>query len=263
MFSLNNKTVLITGASSGIGYELARLFARNKYNLVLVARNLSRLNQMAQEFSRDFGISSKVISKDLSEPSASSEIFKELESASIHLDILVNNAGFGIYGLFWETDLKAERDLIEVNVASVTQLTRLFLPEMIRKKSGKILNVASTAAFQPGPLMATYFASKAYVLFFSEALANELKGTGITVTALCPGPTQTDFQRRSKTENIREGSLGLMKADQVAKAGYEGLMKGTVVVIPGFLNKFTAFIIRFLPRNFVTKLVRWVEEGSL
>ncbi|MBE8968493.1 SDR family oxidoreductase, partial [Nostocales cyanobacterium LEGE 12452] len=180
----NNRkqTALITGASGGIGYEFVKLFAQDGYNLVLVARSVDKLNKIADEFKKKFGIDVKVISKDLSNPSAPEEIFRELEQASINVDVLVNNAGFATYGLFNEIDLNAEMQLLQVNVLCLTHLTKLFLKGMVQRGSGKILNLASTAAFQPGPLMAVYYASKAYVLSFSEAIANELEGTGVSVT---------------------------------------------------------------------------------
>ena len=188
------KTVLITGASSGIGYELTKLFARDRYNLVLVARSESKLQQIASELTQQFGVTVKFITKDLALSTSPIEIWQELQTEGIAIDILVNNAGFATYGLFTETELQAELNMMQLNMATLTHLTKLFLQEMFPRKTGKILNIASTAAFQPGPLMAVYYATKAYVLSFSEALANELQGTGITVTVLCPGPTASGFQ---------------------------------------------------------------------
>jgi hypothetical protein len=252
------RTALITGASSGIGFELAQLFARDCYNVVLVARDKPRLTQLADDLIRRYGISAKVIEKDLSKSSAPLEIFKELQHNAIPIDILVNNAGVGVYGLFEESHLKEQLDSLQLNIMTLTSLTHLFLPG-IKSRKGKILNVSSTAAFQPGPFMACYFASKAYGLFFSEAMANELKNSGVTVTALCPGPTETNFQIRSGTQNIRESAI-MMDAKAVAQMGYRGLMKGKTVVIPGPMNKILVFLVRFFPRNLVTQVARFFEE---
>ena len=254
----DKRTALITGASTGIGYELAQLFARDGYNLVLIARNKLKLTHLATELINRYGIEAKVIEKDLSRPSSALEIYEELKGSSFYLDILVNNAATGVYGLFEDSKLEDQLNALQLNIMTVTSLTHLFLPS-IKKNKGKILNVASTAAFQPGPLMACYFASKAYVLFFSEALANELRDSGVTVTTLCPGPTQTNFQARTDTENLRESQM-MMDAKSVAQIGYQGLMKGKTVVVPGVLNKFLVLLVRFFPRDLVTHVTRYVEE---
>lgn len=191
----HQQTVLITGAASGIGYELARIFARERYNLVLVDIKEKALAEISKDFQEKYNISIKNIVKNLSLTQSANEFFQELQQAGIKIDILVNNAGFGSYGFFNETDLNNELELLQVNVVCVTHLTKLLLKDMLQQGYGKILNVASAAALQPGPLMAVYFASKAFVLSFSEAIANELKGTGITVTALCPGATATPFHK--------------------------------------------------------------------
>ncbi|MEH1852909.1 MAG: SDR family oxidoreductase [Nostoc sp.] len=257
------QTALITGASGGIGYEFAKLFAQDGYNLVLVARSVDKLNKIADEFKKKFGIDVKVISKDLSNPSAPEEIFTELEQASIRVDVLINNAGFATYGLFHEIDLNAELQLLQVNVLCLTHLTKLFLKGMVKRGSGKILNVASTAAFQPGPLMAVYYASKAYVLSFSEAIANELEGTGVSVTALCPGPTESGFQQRAAMEDSKLVSgQKIMTAEAVAEIGYRGLFENKTVVVPGIKNKLLAESVRFTPRKLVTKMVRNMQESK-
>ncbi|MDD5216672.1 MAG: SDR family oxidoreductase [Candidatus Omnitrophica bacterium] len=255
-----DRTVLITGASTGIGLELAKLFAQDHCRLILVARNKPKLTQLADELIRRHGISVKVIEKDLARSSAPMEIYEELQRASLPIDMLVNNAGTGIYGPFAESNLKEQLDALQLNILSLTGLTHLVLP-MIKSRKGKILNVASVAAFQPGPLMACYFASKAYVLHFSEALANELKDTGVTVTALCPGPTRTDFQTRTDTQNIREEFI-MMGALSVAKAGYQGFLKGKTVVVPGLINKILVFLVRFFPGDLVTRVARLFEERT-
>ncbi len=259
----HKQTALITGASGGIGYELAKLFAQDGYNLVLVARNAQKLTQIADDFKQKYGIAAKVIAKDLAIPTSPEEIFTELQQESIKIDALVNNAGFASYGLFHEIDMTSELQMIQVNVVCLTHLTKLFLKDMVKQGSGKILNLASTAAFQPGPLMAVYYATKAYVLSFSEAIANELEGTGVTVTALCPGPTESGFQQRAAMEDSKLVSgQKIMDAETVAKIGYRSLLEGKTVIIPGVKNKIMAESIRFTPRKMVTKLVRNMQENK-
>ena len=251
---------LITGASTGIGYELTKLFARDGYQLVLVARNPQRLTEVKDELQRQFHVSVTVVSKDLALAQAPDELFAELQREGIAVDVLVNNAGFGTHGFFAESDLAMQRGMMQVNMAAPTHLVRLFLPGMIKRGAGRILNVASTAAFQPGPLMAVYYASKAYVLSFSEALANELRGSGVSVTVLCPGPTKTEFQRRAGVEETQLMRSGIMDARAVAVAGYRGLMTGRTVVIPGTRNRVLAAAVKFLPRSLVTRVVRNIQE---
>ncbi|MCC5638579.1 SDR family oxidoreductase [Nostoc sp. CHAB 5844] len=263
MQSDRKKTALITGASGGIGYEFVKLFAQDGYNLVLVARSEQKLNQMADELKGKFGIDVKVIAKDLANPAAPEEVFSELQQAAIKVDILINNAGFASYGLFHETDLTAELQMLQVNVMCLTHLTKLFLKDMVKQGYGKILNLASTAAFQPGPLMAVYYASKAYVLSFSEAIANELEGTGVSVTALCPGPTESGFQKRAAMEDSKLVSgQKIMDAETVAKIGYEALFDNKTVVVPGLKNKLLTETVRFTPRKLVTKIVRSMQESK-
>jgi uncharacterized protein len=255
------KTALVTGASGGLGYELARLFARDGYDLVLVARSSQKLDAVAGELVKKHGIAARVIVKDLSEPAAADEIYAELERDGIPVDVLVNNAGFTVFGPFAETDLAREQELMQVNIVALTRLTKHFIPGMLKKGAGKILNVASTAAFQPGPLMAVYYASKAYVLYFSEALAEELRDTGVTVTALCPGPTATGFQKRGNMEDSRlVAGRKIMDARTVARAGYRALMRGQTIVIPGRSNWIFAEAIRFMPRKMVTRVVSRAQE---
>jgi len=247
---------LITGASSGIGLELARIFAREHFNVVLVARSQARLEEIAAELRAGHGVAVEVIAKDLSTPDAAVEIQRQVG----RVDVLVNNAGFGLYGKFAGFPLVDDLSLMHLNMDALVALTKLFLPGMIEARSGRILNVASTAAFQPGPLMALYYASKAFVLSFSEAIANELKGTGVTVTTLCPGPTETGFQARAEVEDIRLNRMGMMSAKAVAEAGYRGLMAGKTIVIPGIKNKLGAQSVRFSPRKLVIKIVRKIQE---
>ena len=258
-----SKTALITGASSGIGYELAKCFAAGGANLVLVARDQARLNQVAGELESASSVSVKVIAADLSRAVAPAEIYRETERASVTIDYLVNNAGFGTLGAFLETDLQTELDLMQVNMVSLVHLCKLYLRGMHSRGSGGILNVASTAAFQPGPLMSMYYASKAFVLSFTEAIADELRGTGITATALCPGPTATDFQRRAHMEKIRltkSSPMGMMTAGEVARIGYHGFLKGKVTVIPGLMNKVGVQALRISPRAAVRRVTRKLQE---
>ena len=255
-----SRCALITGASTGIGYEFAKLFARDGYGLVLVARDEPRLAQVKAELEEQYHAPVKIISKDLARPQAPEELFAELGREGAAIDILVNNAGFGTHGLFAEADPASQLQMMQVNMAALTHLTRLVLPGMVARRSGKILNVASTAAFQPGPLMAVYYATKAYVLSFSEALANELQGTGVRVTVLCPGPTRTEFQRRAGVEETKLMTGQVMGARAVAVAGYRGLMAGTTVVIPGMRNRLLAFAVKYLPRPLVIRAVRKIQE---
>lgn len=257
----DKQTALITGAASGIGYELAHIFAQNNYNLVLVDKNGQKLSEVTSQFAQKFGIYVKNIVKDLSIPTSPEEIFTDVQQSFIKVDVLVNNAGFGNYGLFNETDLTTELKMLQVNLVSLTHLTKLFLKGMVNQGNGKILNVASTAAFQPGPLMAVYSATKAYILLFSEALANELENTGVTVTVLCPGPTESAFHQTTgmaDSQLLKEKKM--MSAETVAKIGYRGLMANTTVVIPGVKNKILAELVRFVPRKLVTKVARSTHE---
>ncbi|MEQ8674793.1 MAG: SDR family oxidoreductase [Aggregatilineales bacterium] len=252
------KTALITGASGGIGEEFAKVFAREKYNLVLVARSEDKLIKLANELQSKYGVAVQVIAKDLAKPTAPQELFDDLKNTQI--DALINNAGYATYGEFVTIDLQTELNEMQLNMVTLTHLTKLVLPAMIENGFGQILNVASTAAFQPGPLMAVYYATKAYVLSFSEAIAKELEGTGVTVSALCPGPTKSGFQQRADMTDSRLVQNGLMTAQAVAERGYKGLVKGERVVIPGFSNKIGALAIRFSPRNMVTNLVMNMQK---
>ena len=253
-------TALITGASFGIGLELARIFARENHNLVLVARSADKLRQVASELEKAHGTRSLILATDLSSPGAAAYLLDQTTRAGITVDVLVNNAGFGQFGLFAENDLDECLQQIQLNVTTLTHLTRLFLPGMIERHSGRILNVASTAAFQPGPLMAVYFATKAYVLHFSEAIADELRGTGVTVTCLCPGATRTEFHKRANATGMRLLKMGSMDARTVAEDGYRGLMAGKPVVISGFKNWLVAQSVRFAPRQMVTWIARKTQE---
>jgi short-subunit dehydrogenase len=255
-----SKTALITGASGGIGYELALLFARDGYDCILVARSPDKLKGLAERLESEQRVKTLVLAKDLSKPTAVDEIFEEVTAASMHVDVLVNNAGFPVFGPFVDTDLRVELEMLQVNVIALTALTKLFLRGMVERRAGRILNLASTAAFLPGPLMAVYYASKAYVLSFSQALSNELRGTGVTVTALSPGPTRTGFQKRGVMEDSRLVQGQIADAASVALAGYRGLMAGKTIVIPGFTNKLIPWVVRLSPRGVVTRVVRRMQE---
>jgi len=255
------QTALITGASGGIGFELAKLFARDGYNLVLVARSGEKLNQIAGELQGKCGVTVKPVALDLTAAPAAKFLFDQLQREGIAVDVLVNNAGFGGFGEFAGMAEEEILGQIHLNVTALTHLTRLFLPGMLARRSGKIMNVASTAAFQPGPLMAVYYATKAYVLSFSEALANEVAGTGVAVSCFCPGATDTGFKKRAGMENSRLfKKLGAMNVEAVATDGYRGLMAGKTVVISGVQNWLVAESVRFAPRKWVTAVSRWVAE---
>jgi|SRR5580765_3179798 uncharacterized protein len=253
------ETALITGASSGIGLDLAQLMAPD-FNLIVTARNQGELEKIGRELESKHGNHVHVIPADLTRPDAPQQIFSEIGRRSLAIDILINNAGFGAYGAFAESSLQNELEMIQVNIAALTSLTKLALPGMLERKRGKIMNVASTAGFQPGPLMAVYYATKAYVIMFSEAIANELNGSGITVTCLCPGATATKFAQRAGMEQSRLFKLGAMRSIDVARAGYQGMLRGKTMVVPGLLNKVLAQSVRFSPRKLVTAISRSIQE---
>jgi uncharacterized protein len=253
------ETALITGASSGIGLELARLFAADGSNLVLVARSESKLQQLAAELRQQHGVVASVIAKDLADPAAPQVIFDDLTAQGVTVDVVVNNACFGAVGVVAGLPVQRQLDMIQVNITALTHLTRLFLPGMIERGQGGILNVGSTAGFQPGPNMAIYYASKAYVLSFTEALAEELLATRIKVTCLAPGATATGFAAAAHMEDMLLFRLGTMDSKTVAQRGYRGFRRGKVIVIPGLKNKLGAFAVRLGPRSFVRKLVKRLQ----
>jgi uncharacterized protein len=256
-----SQTALVTGGSGGIGLELAKNLARAGFDLVLVARKRDALEAAAGQLEGKFGVKAHVFAADLRIPDSPQAIFDFLRNEDINIEILVNNAGFGLGGEFSETELQRELDMIQVNVVALTHLTKLFIPAMIKRKSGRVLNVASTAAFQPGPLMAVYRATKAYVLSFSEALAEELRNSGVTVTALCPGPTHTDFAQTARLRSSRlVSAFGVADASEVATFGFEAMMHGKRVAIPGFKNKILAQANRITPRALSVKLARITQE---
>ncbi len=256
-------TALITGASNGIGLELARIHASKKGNLVLVARSTARLNELKSEWETKYGIRVHVIAKDLSAPSAAQEVYNETTAAGITIDYLINNAGFGDFGLFTETDWNKELSMINLNITTLTHLCKLYVQDMVKRGSGKIMNVASTAAFQSGPTMAVYYATKAFVLSFSEALDNEVRDKGVTVTTLCPGATESGFQAAAAMEEsaLVKGKK-LPTSKEVAEYGYAAMMKGTTVAIHGFLNRILATSVRFMPRAVVVKVTRKMQDKA-
>lgn len=251
---------LVTGASGGIGLELARLLAAEGSSVILVARSGARLEEVAGELRERHGVRTRVEALDLADPDGPERLARSLEDAGIRPRTLVNNAGFGDFGPFHEAPAGRLEGMVALNVAALTRLTRRFLPGMVRAGDGRVLNVASTAAFQPGPLMAVYYATKAYVLSLSEALAEELRDTGVTVTCLCPGPTDTGFQARAEMEDSGLLRLGLSDARSVARRGLSGLERGERVVVPGLMNRLGALLVRFTPRRLVTRIVREIQK---
>jgi len=252
---------LITGASGGIGLDLARLLANDKNNLVLVARNEKKLNEIKVLLEKEFGIDIKIYAYDLSVPDSTEKLFNEITKENIQIDKLINNAGFGDFSAFAECDWPKQEMMINLNILALTKITRLFLPAMIKSGSGRILNVASVAAFMPGPLMSVYYASKSFVLSFSYAIANELKGTGVTVTVLCPGPTKTGFVDAAALGNSK--LFKIMKpvpSATVARFAYKRFRKGRLLAVPGFMNKLMITSVRFSPRKMVTAVTRKIQE---
>ncbi len=255
-------TALITGASSGIGWELAKVFAMKGHDLILSARSEDKLLQLKKELEAKYSIKAEVIRADLSKASGALELFTNVQNKNLSVDILVNNAGLGVFGSFaTENDWAKEQECIQVNILALTELCKRFLPMMVKRKSGKILNVASTAAFQPGPTMAIYYATKAYVLHFSEAIAEELSGTGVTVTALCPGATESGFKDAAALENSKLfKDKKLPTSLEVATYAYDALMRKQRVAIHGVANYLLAQSVRLMPRNIVTKVAKKIQE---
>ena len=256
MNAANNETVLITGASSGIGRELARCFAADGCRLIFLARNTDALESLAGELRLAHKIETLVLTADLSRPEIPARVFKELQGRGIKVDVLVNNAGFGANGAFAGLPLPRQLAMIQVNIAALTELTGLFLPGMIERRRGGVLNVGSLAGFLPGPDMAVYFASKAFVLSFTEALAEELAGTGVTATALCPGPTATNFGNISHGKKMRRFNTPKMPAATVASFGHRAFRKGKPLAIPGWQYQVLLLLVRIMPRWFVRKMAK-------
>jgi short-subunit dehydrogenase len=254
------QTALITGASAGIGKALAEQFAADRYHVVLVARRADGLAKIKVYLESKYAVLVTVIPVDLSKPEAARQLVEHLKNEGILVDVLVNNAGFGVYGSFVHTSWQSESELLELQVRSLTCLTKYLLPAMLEKGEGGIINVASTAAYQPGPLMAVYYASKSYVLSFTEALAGELKGSGITVTALCPGPTITEFARRAELTDVMLFEAGGMSAADVARVGYAGYLRGKTTVIPGIWNRIMAYAVKLVPTKVKLTVVKQLHR---
>lgn len=257
-------TALVTGASAGIGRELARLFARDGWDLVLVARREERLQALAADLEAEFdGVTAHVVVADLSEAGVAQAIFDRVVEDGIVIDALVNNAGFGSNGRFWELDADREIDQVQVNVTSLVHLTRLFLPGMVERGTGHVLNIASTAAFQPGPFMATYYATKAFVVSFTQAIAYELKGTGVTATAHCPGATDTEFaaEAGNDTSNLFQKQKPATP-EEVAHDAYRAMMAGKWIRVHGMANRLGAFMTRFSPRKATTSIAAHMNEEA-
>jgi short-subunit dehydrogenase len=256
------ETALITGASSGIGLDLARLMARD-FDLIITARNQARLEEIAKDLQQQHGNQVHVIAGDLTRPEAPLQVFSELERRGLRVDVLVNNAGFGAYGAFAETDLENELEMIQVNITALTELTKIALQRMLERQSGTILNVASTAGFQPGPLMSVYYATKAYVLSFTEAISNEVRGSGVNVICFCPGATATEFAKRADMEKSLLFKLGAMSSADVARRAYLAVLQHRQgMVIPGFMNKLLLQSLRVSPRWAVLAISRRLQERA-
>ncbi|MGB1558501.1 MAG: SDR family NAD(P)-dependent oxidoreductase, partial [Oceanococcaceae bacterium] len=258
--AMSTETVLITGASSGIGLDMARQFAAEGSALILVARRTEALNTLAEELRSAHGIQVEVIGQDLAATGAVTALCAELQKRGLQVDVLVNNAGFGLRGTVVELDAQRQIDMIQVNVTALTELTRQLLPAMAQRGRGGVLNVASTAAFQPGPWMGVYYATKAYVLSLSEALYEETRGTGVKVSCLCPGATATGFAAEADMESSLLFRMGTMRSADVARAGIRGLRRGQAIVIPGLKNWLGALSVRFSPRFVVRMLVKSLQK---
>lgn len=253
-------TALVTGASSGIGYEISRILASDGHDLVLVARREENLRQLSHYLQREYKVHVTYIAADLSDPASAQRIYDAVKAQNIPIDILVNNAGTGSWGAF--TKLDADRDLkiLQTNIVALTQLTKLFSRDMVKRGLGKILNIGSVSGFMPGPFMAVYHASKAYVLSFSLALRAELKGTGVSVTAFCPGPTSSEFHQVAGTLDLPIlKRVNMMGSAQVARLAIKAMHKRKAVEVPGTLNK----LMSFLPRFFPPLLVVWITKQVL
>ena len=258
----NQETVLITGASSGIGLELARCFAGEGSRLILVARNTEAMEALAKELRSEHRVEVVVFTADLSLPETPKRIFAELTAQKISVDVLVNNAGFGAHGAFAGMSLPWQMQMLQVNIVALTELTGLFLPGMLQRKSGGILNVGSVAGFLPGPGMTVYFATKAFVLSFTEALAEELDGTGLRVSVLCPGPTESNFGNVARGTKSRRRNPSKMSAQAVAVYGLRSFRNGKITAVPSLQNKAFAFLSRFLPRALPRKIVKFYNRTT-
>ncbi len=255
-------TALVTGASGGIGADIATILAGRDHDLVLVARSREKLVALAEALERAHGIHVTVLTADLTDPAAPDAIAKVVGEKRIVVDVLVNNAGLGSYGPFAEIDAKTDLGLIALNITSLTHMSKLFMPGMLERKRGRILNVGSTAGFVPGPLMAVYYASKAYVLSLSVALANEVSGSGVSVTCLCPGATRTGFDSTAGNDKTRLFKGGVMESRPVAQAGVDAMFRGEVICVPGFMNRLKASTAGLAPRTLLARIARSYQEPA-
>ncbi len=257
----SNKTALVTGAASGLGFELSLLLAKDGYSLILIDIDSINLERAKTNILKTYNTKITAMVKDLSIVNIAKEVYDDINSIAI--DVVINNAGFGLFGTFHDTDWERESEMLHLHILTTTHLIKLILPDMVERGSGKILNISSLAAFQPGPLMALYYASKAYLLSFSQAISNELKGTGVSVTVLCPGPTKTSFQDVvSEGSSTNKITFNMACPKQVATYGYKAMHKGQVVAIPGLFNKFLSILPRMLTRSRTTKIVRKIQNKN-
>jgi short-subunit dehydrogenase len=258
--SSDREPALITGASAGIGRALAARFASAGHDVVLVARREENLRSLADSLEERYDIVASVVVQDLAEPGGPEQLYETVTERELDIGVLVNNVGIATQGTFTDIDLDRERDQLRLDVVTPTVLSKLFGREMVARGHGKILNVASSAAFQPGPFMAVYYASKAYVLSFSQAIAEELREEGVTVSVLCPGPVDTEFQERATMTDTRLGSGPMQDVAAVADAGYKGVMDGKSVIVPGVGYKLLWHTVGLMPRPVVRKVARWLNE---
>jgi uncharacterized protein len=256
----NRKIALITGASSGIGKALAENFAKDGYDVILAARSISKMESQAAELEKRYSITATAIAADLESDEGAANLYKEIKNRGFTLNALANNAGYGTFGEFKDSTLQSELAMMQINMTAIVVLTKLFMPDLLAT-NGKIINTASTAAFQPGPYMAVYYATKAFVLSFSEAIAAELEGTGVTVTALCPGPTASGFQDKADMHaSALVKNKNLPTSEEVAALGYQAMQRGQRVYIPGIINWLMVQSLRLTPRSLVTKIVKAMSK---
>lgn len=256
------KYALITGASGGIGLEFAHILAKDGFDLILVARTLEKLEDLSIIISKEYMRKAVVIQSDLSKPGSALALFNQLAEEEYAVEVVINNAGFGDNGYFYETDFSRDIQMINLNITSLYELNKLFVKEMIKKRRGQILNLASVASFMPGPYMALYYATKAFVFNFSVAIAKELEGSGVTVTALCPGPTRSEFFNNANASDKRVSSMFIMpEAKDVASYGYKCMKKGKKFAVHGRSNKILVFVTRFLPLSFITSIVGMIQKN--
>ncbi len=251
------QTALITGASAGIGVELAECFAKDGYAVIVTARSEGPLKELAGRLAREHNVQAVAIPADIGQPGGGEKLASEIRSRGLGVDVLVNNAGYGMSGGFDDLSAESQLGMIDLNVRALVELTHIFFPQMLKNRRGGVLNVASTAAFQPGPFMTVYYATKAFVLSFSEALWEEARGTGVKVSALCPGPTESKFHDRAGTTKVRASKIaGMMTSRAVAQIGYNAFQRGQRVAISGGMNAFMARLVPFFPRGMTLGIAR-------